>query len=307
MRWYDHPGYVYGRRIIGLPREIHGFTRDRSAKIRRLLRAQGLARQAVVPTPVTEEALRAVHTPEVVAGLRDRFALAEAIELPWLTALPTALVRPLVVHPQLRAAGGTVEALAHAADGGWAINLSGGFHHARPDKSHGFCLINDVALAVDALRKSGKRKKILVLDFDLHQGDGNAAAFADDPEVFTASIHEDAVFPHPKLHSDWDMPLASGIGDQVCLRHIDRMLAGLPERFAPDVVVYIAGTDPLEADPLGSLRMTVEGIVERDRRVARYARGIGAGLVMLPAGGYSAASPAAAAAGMAAVAGEAPP
>ncbi|MEZ4470846.1 MAG: histone deacetylase [bacterium] len=307
MHWYDHPGYVYGRRIVGLPRQIHGFTRDRAAQIRRLLRADGLAKVACVPTPVTEDALRAVHTPEVVAGLRDRFALAEAIELPWLTALPTLFVRPLVVHPQLRAAGGTIEALAAAATGDWAINLSGGFHHARPDKSHGFCLINDVALAVDALRKQGERKRILVLDLDLHQGDGNAAAFAGDAEVFTVSMHEDAAFPHPKLASDVDLPLASGIGDQVYLRHLDRLLAALPDRFSPEIVVYIAGTDPLEADPLGSLRMTIEGIVERDRRVARYTRAAGAGLVMLPAGGYSPASPAAAAAGMAAVAREAPP
>lgn len=306
MRWYYHPGYVYGRHFPGLPRTLHGFTRDRAARIHRALKKAGIT-DFVAPDAVAEAAVAAVHTPQVVAGLHDARAVAEAVELDWLAHLPTFLVRRLVVAPQLRAAGGTVLALRAAADGAWTFNLSGGFHHARPDQSHGFCLINDVTIAVDQLRKAERRPPILILDLDLHQGDGNAAAFAGDREVFTVSMHEEAVFPFPKLASGLDVGLASGIGDSVYLRHLDRTLAALPERFTPAVVIYVAGTDPLEADPLGHLYLSPQGLVERDRRVARYVRAQGAGLVVLPAGGYSPESPACAAAGMLAMAEEAPP
>ncbi|MFP6602608.1 MAG: hypothetical protein VB862_08780, partial [Pirellulaceae bacterium] len=188
-------------------------------------------------------------------------------------------------------------ALAAAAEGRWAFNLSGGYHHARPDLSHGFCLVADVALAVHRLRAGGKRPNILVLDLDLHQGDGNAAAFRGVETVFTASMHEEAVFPFPKLDSDLDVGLASGMADAEYLDHLDACLANISERFQAQILVYVAGSDPFVEDRMGSLRISREGMRERDRRVASYARRQGAALVALTAGGYSESSPDVTAAG----------
>jgi len=211
-----------------------------------------------------------------------------------------------VLAPQMAAAGGTVAALRLAAQGGWVANLSGGFHHARPDRAHGFCLVNDVAVAVALVRASGTSPRIAIIDLDAHQGDGNAAAFADDDNVWTLSLHEEALFPKPKLRSTIDVGLSSHMQDAEYLDALEAALRVLGKKFHADVVVYVAGVDPHADDPLSSLQITNEGLVRRDERVARFAREQGAGLVVLPAGGYTRDSPGLAAAGMAAIAQLAP-
>jgi len=287
------PAYNYGRGVPGLPKQIHGFIRQKPSLIRDTLAAAGAFQDAELmgPQSVEIDDLSAVHPPAIVASLRSSSAVAKAIELPPLKWLPAALVRHIVVTPQLKGTGGTCAALASAAEGRWAFNLSGGFHHARPDLSHGFCLMADVALAIHRLRARNKRPNILVLDLDLHQGDGNAAAFRGDETVFTASMHEEAVFPFPKLESDLDVGLASGMKDAEYLNHLDACLATISERFQAQILVYVAGSDPFVDDPLGSLQISREGMRERDRRVASYARLHGATLVALTAGGYSESSP----------------
>lgn len=288
------PGYNYGRGVPGLPKQIHGFVRQKPSLIRDALLAAGAFRDAELMGPqfVKVDDLSAVHTAAAVAALSSSSAVARAVELPPLKWLPIALVRHIVVTPQLKGTGGTCAALASAAEGRWAFNLSGGYHHARPDLSHGFCLVADVALAIHRLRAGGKRPNILVLDLDLHQGDGNAAVFRGDQTVFTASMHEEAVFPFPKLESDLDVGLASHMEDAEYLDHLDAFLSDITERFQAQIIIYVAGSDPFVDDPLGSLRISREGMRERDRRVARYARQHGAALVALTAGGYSESSPA---------------
>ena len=291
--FFYHPGYNYGRGIPGLPKQIHGFVRNKAHRIRRAL----LASRQLTPSDFTAAKslafsdLEAIHTPALIAQLQDAKAVAKAIELPPLAWLPSTLVRHIVVRPQLRGAGGTCAALEVAATGRWAFNLGGGYHHARPDYSHGFCLIADVARAVERLRSQGRPRRVLVLDLDLHQGDGNAAAFANDPEVFTASLHEEAVFPFPKFKSDLDIGLASELGDAAYLDQLMRCFERIEQRFHPEILVYVAGSDPYEGDPMGTLRISREGMAERDRRVAHFALRQGAALVALTAGGYSEESP----------------
>lgn len=298
MRWFYEAGYDYGR-FLPLPRAIHGFVRDKPTAILRALRQRGLAMEVERGGEHRELPWEEVHTEAARAALQTSGGVARAAELRWL---PGPVLRHAVLTPQLRASAGTVAALAAAAGGAWCANLSGGFHHARPDLSHGFCLVNDVAVAVAALRRRGPLPRVLVLDVDLHQGDGNAAAFAAVPEVFTASMHQQSAFPHPKLHSDLDVALPDGLDDALYLQALDRCLAAIAARFEPQVVVLVAGTDVLAGDTIGTFKMTVEGVAERERRVARYAQANGAGLVLLTAGGYSPRSAEAAAAGMAAVA-----
>jgi acetoin utilization deacetylase AcuC-like enzyme len=306
MRWFYDPGYDYGHGLPDAPSEVHGFLLAKPSRIRDALVAAGTVwgDEFVRPEPVTEAEIAAVHGPGFLEALHDPEAVAAAVELDAIALLPPELVWGAVVAPQIRAAGGTCEALRIAAQGEWAANLSGGFHHARPDLAHGFCLVNDVALAVARLRGDGAAPPILIVDLDLHQGDGNAVFFAGDPLVYTLSLHEEGLFPFPKARSDLDVGLASGCGDEPYLATLDAALARARAEFEPCIVLYLAGSDPFERDPLGSLRLSRAGLLARDRRVARFAREQGCGLLALPAGGYSPASPELTARGFAAIAAE---
>ncbi len=296
--FYD-PAYNYGR---GLPlKRVHGFVLDKARRVRdALVGVHGVAKSVFVsPAEPTPEELQAVHAPSHLDGLRSSKALAKAAELSVLAALPGPLARRAILTPQLRATGGTIAALRHAAAGGWAFNLAGGYHHARPALAHGFCLIADVAVALAAVDVSGP---VVVIDLDTHHGDGNAVALRGAANVLTASLHERDAFPFPKPPSDIDHELPSGVDDAAYLEAVDRLVAEISERVTPTVIVYVAGTDILAGDPLGSQRVTAAGVLERDRRIGRWARELRAGLVLLPAGGYSEASPGVVAAGIAALA-----
>ena len=288
MRWFFAPEYDYAR---NLPQHsaVHGFVVDKPSRVRRHLVTADVVADAdfEAAPPVSEEEIGKIHDRGVLIDLHDPFAVSRAVEFDALSRLPAETVWEAAVVPQLFACGGTCAALRAAADGEWAINLSGGFHHARPDLAHGSCLVNDLALAVARLDASGARPPILVVDLDLHQGDGNACFFAGDDSVFTFSMHEQAAFPVPKAQSDLDVGLPQKTGDEDYLRQLDQALGEIDARFRPGLVVYVAGSDPFEHDPLGSLQLTLEGMLERDRRVAQFAADRDCGLAVLPAGGYS--------------------
>jgi acetoin utilization deacetylase AcuC-like enzyme len=165
------------------------------------------------------------------------------------------------------------------------------------DLSHGFCLINDVAIGLAKLRHEGLARRALIVDLDLHQGDGNATLFQDDPDVFTVSVHEEDIFPVPKMKSDLDIGLPALTGDADYLAAVDDALVHAEKHFDAEVVVYVAGSDPYVNDPLGNLEVSREGMLARDRRVASFAVRCGCPLVALPAGGYSLDSPSIGAAG----------
>ena len=303
MRWFYAPDYDYAR---NLPQHkaAHGFVLDKPTRIRRHLLTADLVGESefAQPEPVSEAEVQEIHEPVVIYDLHDPYAVSRAVEFDAIALLPHETVWEAVVAPQLSAAGGTCAGLRAAAHGEWAINLSGGYHHARPDLSHGFCLVNDVALAVARLRREGIRRRILVVDLDLHQGDGNAAFFTGDDEVFTLSLHERGIFPVSRVPSDLDVDLAPSTGDTVYLEQLEDALSRASERFSPEVVIYVAGSDPFERDPLGSLQLTPEGLATRDRRVARFAAWLGCPLLTLPAGGYSEESVALSAVGFAEIA-----
>ncbi|MBI3302028.1 MAG: histone deacetylase [Deltaproteobacteria bacterium] len=304
MQWFYDPGYDYGGGLPGSPREVHGFLLHKPSEIRaQLLRECVVSASAFhSATPVFEQELHYVHEAEMIAELSDVQAIARAIELPEAALLPLPLVRRAVVLPQLCAAGGTCEALRVAAHGEWAINLSGGFHHARRDLSYGFCLVNDVALGIARLRRAGVHRRVLIFDLDLHQGDGNATIFTNDPEVYTVSIHEEAIFPLPKVQSNLDIGLPSYTGDEVYLTRVQDAFTHIGQHFQPELIIYIAGSDPYKDDPLGSLQLTESGLLARDQLIGQFARELGCPLVALPAGGYSDKSPAITAAGFRALA-----
>ena len=170
---------------------------------------------------------------------------------------------------------------------GIAINLAGGYHHAKPDRGEGFCIYADMAIAIRELRAAGLIRRALVVDLDVHQGNGTAEIFAGDDAVFTFSIHEDDIYPIPKARSDLDVELPAGTTDEQYLAALRAHLPGAIDSARPDVVFLQAGCDTLAGDPLARMRMTPEGIAARDGEVIDACVRRGIPVVMVLGGGYS--------------------
>jgi acetoin utilization deacetylase AcuC-like enzyme len=192
----------------------------------------------------------------------------------------------LLVRRTLASAGATLSAAGAALDGGISGALAGGTHHAFYAEGSGFCVFNDIAVAIAALRAEGIAQRFAVIDLDVHQGDGTAQIFAADPDVFTLSLHGRNNFPFRKQQSTIDVALDDGAGDNEYLAALD---SALPRVFGfdPGFVFYQSGVDTLREDTLGKLSLTMEGLAARDRRVFAAARAHGAPLVITIGGGYA--------------------
>lgn len=244
----------------------------------------------------TEGELALAHTPRWIQAVSEGLMSAaeqREIGFPWT---------PRMAERARRSVGATIAAARAALAGeGVAANLAGGTHHAYADKGSGYCVFNDVAVAARLMQAEWHRRharqpghlqrmlRVIVIDLDVHQGNGTAAIFADDPSVFTLSLHGEKNFPHRKEAGDLDVPLPDGCGDAEYLAALDAALATAWDRLAeapPALAFYLAGADPHEDDRLGRLKLTAEGLAERDRRVfeALAMRGIPVAVSM--AGGY---------------------
>ncbi len=256
----------------------HPFPMGKYADLRGRLRTRDFAHIRAA-TPATRVALVRAHDPVYV----DTFLLGNVDPLaqrrlgfPWSEAL---------VQRCLASTGATLEAAFLALEYGTAGVLAGGTHHAHRDFGAGYCAFNDIAVAARAVLDAGRAARILVIDVDVHQGDGTAAIFANDPAVFTLSLHGERNFPARKAASDLDVGLADGTTDRAYAQALDGALA---EAFAlqrPDFVFVQGGVDPLGADHLGRLDLSLGGLLERDRAVLRAAAGLP--LVWTMGGGYS--------------------
>jgi acetoin utilization deacetylase AcuC-like enzyme len=185
------------------------------------------------------------------------------------------------------AAGGTLLASRLALRDGLGFNLSGGFHHAFPDHGEGFCAINDVAVAIQRLRREGAIARAMVVDCDVHQGNGTASIFAGDGQVVTLSIHQLNNYPAVKPPSDIDIDLADQTGDEEYLEQLKRFMVPALEKHAPNLLIYLAGADPYYQDQLGGLGLTMAGLRQRDRFVLETARRHGVPVAVTLAGGYA--------------------
>jgi acetoin utilization deacetylase AcuC-like enzyme len=249
----------------------------------------GLLRQAVEKEGLFQLAQSPLADPETVSLAHDPAYVSE------FTAgtLPPAAMRRIglpwsevFVNRAFASVGGTVSASLEALEHGWGATLGGGTHHAFRSEGAGFCVFNDIAVAIQFLRKRGLIRRAAVIDLDVHQGDGTAEIFQDDPDVFTLSIHGESNFPFRKKKSRLDVPLPDGIEDAAYLRRLNEVL---PAAFGlrPDIVFYQSGVDPMASDVLGRLSLTHEGIIERDRMVFSAALSFGAPFVLTSGGGYS--------------------
>jgi len=185
------------------------------------------------------------------------------------------------------AAGGTLLAARQALEIGIGYNVGGGFHHAYPDHGEGFCAINDIAVAIRCLQRDGAIRRAMVIDCDVHHGNGTAAIFAADPSVFTLSIHQFNNYPTDKPPSSLDIHLADGTGDADYLNRLGNGCRAALTMFRPELIVYVAGADPYYLDQLGGLSLTFEGLMERDRLVIHSARTKGIPVAIVLAGGYA--------------------
>jgi acetoin utilization deacetylase AcuC-like enzyme len=194
---------------------------------------------------------------------------------------------PELVERGRRAVAGTLAAARHALERGVAMNLGGGTHHAGHAFARGYCLFNDVVAALGGLRADGLAERALVVDCDVHQGDGTADLLGPDPHAFTVSLHGARNYPFQRIPSDLDVDLPTGTGDSDYLRALDDALDAALPRARPDVAFYLAGADPFEGDRLGRLALTKAGLRARDELVVERLRAAGAAVVVVLAGGYA--------------------
>jgi acetoin utilization deacetylase AcuC-like enzyme len=192
-----------------------------------------------------------------------------------------------MVERSRRSVGGTIRACRAALEDSISANLAGGTHHAYPDHGEGFCVFNDSAVATRAMQAEGRCRRILILDCDVHQGNGTAAIFSEDPTVFTFSIHGAKNFPFHKEKSDLDIPLVDGTSDEGYLSSLHLGLIQVLDRFKPDFVIYLAGADPFYQDRLGRLALSKTGLCERDRAVFDLCRSAGLPVAVVMSGGYA--------------------
>jgi acetoin utilization deacetylase AcuC-like enzyme len=248
----------------------------------RLLMSGAKKDQFLVPQPASDEDVLLAHTPRYVKKLKTGTLSAAEIAM---IELPFSL--DLVKFAWLTA-GGTILTAEKALEKGVAVHIGGGFHHAFHDHGEGFCVINDVAIALERLKRRGGVRRAMVVDCDLHQGNGTAHILSGRDYAFTFSIHQMDIYPSEKAQSTVDVGLWAGDGDTQYIKAMRAHFPRLYREFEPDLVLYLAGADPFEKDQLGGLRVTKEGLRERDRIVVEEARRLRIPVAIVLAGGYAA-------------------
>lgn len=261
----------------------HSYPMDKYRLVPERLLAEGTlkADEIVEPEPAVLADVLRVHTPDYVHafcnGTLERKAQLR-LGLPW---------SPQLVQRTFAVIGGTLEATRAALRDGVGVNLAGGTHHAFADHGEGYCIFHDMVIALRRLRQDGLARRFLIVDLDVHQGNGTASLCHADPDVFTFSMHGGNNYPAHKELSSWDIELPDKTTDGDYLDLLNRALPQLLERFTPDLVFYQAGVDVLAGDRFGKLALTMAGVGERDRLVSAFAHRAGLPLAVTLGGGYA--------------------
>jgi acetoin utilization deacetylase AcuC-like enzyme len=263
--------------------EGHRFPMEKYNLIPEQLLYEGTITQANLfePQPMAEADILTTHTAEYWQKLKALTLSAKEVRKIGFPLSEQLILREIVI------AQGTLDCARFALKNGVAMNVSGGTHHAFADRGEGFCLLNDIALAANVLLRDGQAEKILIIDLDVHQGNGTAAIFQDEPRVFTFSMHCHGNFPMEKEASDLDLPLPPGTIDSDFLAVLETNLPSLLLQVQPDFVFYLSGVDILATDKLGRFKMTREGCKQRDRFVFETVRGANLPMAVSMGGGYS--------------------
>jgi acetoin utilization deacetylase AcuC-like enzyme len=233
------------------------------------------------PAPATDQDVLRVHTPAYVRKLKTASlsrAELQQLEIPYSQEL---------IEACWLAAGGSILAGQRALKDGCSANIGGGFHHACPDHGEGFCVLHDVAIAIRHLQSDNAIERAMVIDTDVHHGNGTATIFAGDDSIFTLSIHQLHNYPFIKPPSTMDINLPDGVEDEDYLAVLEEHLQKAFSNFSPQIIFYVAGADPYREDQLGGLALTMQGLARRDALVMDYARKYKCPLVITLAGGYA--------------------
>ena len=261
----------------------HVFPSQKFRLVAELLEREGLASREdfLAPAPAADEDVLRVHTRDWVSKLKTGTLSAldvMRLEIPY---------SPEMVEAVWLAAGGTILAGTRSLSDGFAANLGGGFHHAYPNHGEGFCALHDVAIAIRRLQSDGAIRKAMVIDTDVHHGNGTAAIFAKDDTVFTLSIHQENNYPAHKPPSNLDLDMPDGADDNEYLAALDPAVRRSLDECHPEIVFYVGGADPYCEDQLGGLSLSKEGLRARDRLVFEEARRRGIPVAITLAGGYA--------------------
>jgi len=271
-----HPGY-------DLNLGAHVFPSQKYRLIYEKVLADGIAvpGDILAPETASDEDILRVHSQDYVHKLKTgTLSHAEVLrlEVPYSKKL---------IEACWLAAGGSILAGRRALEDGYSANIGGGFHHACPDHGEGFCVIHDVAIAIRRLQFDRAIARAMVVDTDVHQGNGTAVIFGGDGDVYTLSVHQEHNYPFPKPPSTVDVDLPDKIGDEQYLAILEKHLHQAFQDFSPNILFYVAGADPYREDQLGGLALTIEGLRQRDLLVFDYARRNGAPVAITLAGGYA--------------------
>lgn len=263
--------------------EGHRFPMEKYNLIPEQLLYEGSIREAQLFSPVglDDDQISGTHCKDYWTRLKTASLTPSEVRRTGFPASERLAIRENVI------CSGTWECVAHAYDAGVALNISGGTHHAFYNRGEGFCLLNDVAIAANLALHARMAQRILVIDLDVHQGNGTAALFTDEPRVFTFSMHAESNYPMIKERSSLDIGLPTGIGDHAYLDCLYQVLPGLFEKVMPDLVFYVCGVDILETDKLGRLSVTRKGCLTRDRFVFELCHRHQVPVVAVMGGGYS--------------------
>ena len=270
--------WTHDRWRFPLP-ERHRFPIEKYTLLRERVEADGI--EVLEAEPVPWAWLEAVHEPALIERIRTgALSVREqrGLGLPWSAAL---------VERGRRSVGGTVSAAGLALERGLGMHLGGGTHHAGRDFARGYCLFNDVAVALARMRADGRARRALVVDCDVHQGDGTADLLAGDPDCFTLSLHGARNYPFKRIPSDLDVDLESGTGDERYLEALTQALEHAIPLARAELAFYLAGADPWRGDRLGRLALTKEGLLARDDLVLDRLRAAGTAVCVVLAGGYA--------------------
>ena len=252
----------------------------------RLLRervAESLVPPAVLlePEPASDADILCCHDADYLQRVKTGTLTPKEVRrigFPW---------SPAMLERSRRSVGGTIAAGRAALESGFAVNLAGGTHHAYADHGEGYCVFNDSAIAARVLQAEGLVQRVVIIDCDVHQGNGTAAIFAADPTVFTFSIHGEKNFPFHKEPSDLDIALQDATGDDGYLSALGQGVRTAFNHARPDLAIYLAGADPFAGDRLGRLQLTKDGLLERDRLVLEHCWQAGVPVAVAMAGGYA--------------------
>ncbi|XP_044956358.1 histone deacetylase 2 isoform X3 [Hordeum vulgare subsp. vulgare] len=281
--YFDVPGSkapvvystAYDIAFLGIEK-MHPFDSSKWGRICRFLTKEGhLEKNRVVePLEASQEDLLVVHTEAYLNSLRSSFRVAAIVEVPPLTLIPNWLLQQRLLYPFRKQVGGSILSAKLALERGWAINVGGGFHHCSAEEGGGFCAYGDISLCIQFAFVRLNISRVMIIDLDAHQGNGYEKDFANDGRVYILDMYNAGIYPF------------SGTETDDYLDQLDKALKVAQTRFQPQLIIYNAGTDILDGDPLGNLKISPEGVVIRDEKVFKFAKDQNIPLVMMTSGGY---------------------